>query len=317
MLSKDMRLHPFADNAFTAQNLEWQWVWRQVYHVQEFSNNDAFDTRYMSAFKKLKDNAIDEPKTRLELLLILCALIIGYFYIYVYQHILHIEVKLVDLQTLIQIPIISIIVIPLIRYLLVRPDPLQRSPSKRRAIRFFQNEFPSKYILERCRRCVEDDRSCPNYIREASRAHVRYWFYDILHGAIEAEDPRRVRDTFEKGYTCKLLYSLTWILGFASATAIITILYHLVSLFVKEGWTVSITPLQILFPTVCALLIALITIMNSSNENTPSGCWHAWREINRMHISWLRSHDDLLVNTICHDGTGTKTFKEKPWCDPT
>ena len=266
----------------------------------------------MSAFRKLKDSSIKEPKRRLEWLSILCAFIIGYFYIYVYQDILHIEVKLVNLETLIQMPIIFIIVLPLIRYLLVKPDPLQRSPSKRRAIRFFQNEFPSKYILERCQRCVEDDQSCPNYIKEASRAHVRYWFYDILHGVIEAKDPSRVRDTFEKGYTCKLLYSLTWILGVAFAVAIMTILYHLVWLFIKEGWTVNITSLQIIFPIVCVLVIALINIMNSSNENTPSGCWHAWREINRMHISWLRSHDDLLVDIICHEGTGTKTFKEKP-----
>lgn len=272
----------------------------------------------MSAFKKFINSAITfikiytEPKGRLELLLILCAIAIGYFYIYIYQDILQIEVKLVNLQTLIQIPIISIIVIPLTKYLIVKPDPLQRSPSKRRAIRFFQNEFPSKHILERCQRCVEDNKSCPNYIEEATYAHVRYWFHSILHGAIEAEDRSRVRATFEKGYTCKLLYYLTWILGIAFVIAIMTILYHHAWLLIKEGWTVSITSLQIIFPIVCALLIALISSMNSSNENTPSGCWQAWREINRMHISWLKSHDNLLVDIICHDGTGTKTFKEKP-----
>jgi len=265
----------------------------------------------MSAFKKLKSNAIEEPKRRLEWLLILCALVIGYFYIYVYQNILHIEVEFINLQTLIQIPAISVIVIPLIRYLLVKPDPLQRSPSKRQAIRFFQNEFPSKYILERCQRCIEDEKSCPNYIKAQSYDHIRHWFYDIFRGAIETEDPRRVRDTFEKGYSCKLLYYLTWILGFALAIAMITILYHHAYLFIKEGWTVSITALQIFFPLACAGLIILIKIMNNPDESAPSGCWHAWREINRMHVSWLRSHDDLLVNLICHKGTGTKSFKER------
>lgn len=272
----------------------------------------------MNTSKKLINSAnmfmeiFTEPKERLELLLILCALAIGYFYIYIYQDILHIEVRLVDLQTLIQVPIISIIVIPLTKYLLVKPDPLQRSPSKRRAIRFFQNEFPSRYILERCQRCIEDEKSCPNYIKEASYAHVRYWFNDILHGAIEKEDPSRVRSTFEKGYTCKLLYYLTRVLRFAFAVAIMTILYGLAWLSINEVSALSITSLQIIFPIICVSIIVLINVANSSDEKKPSGCWQAWREINRMHISWLRGHDNSLVDIICHDGTGAKTFKARP-----
>lgn len=265
----------------------------------------------MNASTKLKDNAVEEPMRRLELLLILCTLIISYFYIYVYQNILNIKVDPIDLQTLIQIPVIAIIVIPLIRYLVVKPDPLQRSHSKRQTIRFFQNEFPSRYILERCQRCIEDEHSCPNYIKAESYDHIRYWFYNIFHGSIEAEDPRRIKDTFEKGYTCKLLYYLTWVLGIALAIALMTILYHHLYLFIKEGWTVSITALQIIFPIVCSLLIILIKIMNNPNEKSPTGCWHAWREINRMHVSWLKDHDDLLVDLICHKNKGTKNFKEK------
>ena len=279
--------------------------------MQEFNNNDAFADQYMSTSQKFKPNAIEEPKRRLEWLLILCALVAGYFYIYVYQNILHIEVKFINVQTLIQMPIIFLIVIPLIRYLLVKPDPLQRSPSKWRAIRFFQNEFPSKYILERCQRCVEDDKSCPNYIKAESDDHIRHWFWDIFRGAIEAEDSRRVRDTFEKGYTCKLLYYLTWVLWGAFAIGVMTILANYALFFVEEGRTVSITVFQVFFPLACVGLIGLMKKMNNPNENAPSGCWHAWREINRMHVSWLRSHDDLLVNIICHKGTGTKSFKER------
>ena len=203
------------------------------------------------------------------------------------------------------------IVIPLIKYLIIRPDPLQRSPSKRREIRFFQHEFPSRYILQRCQRCIEDEKSCMNYIKEQSYDHIRHWFYDIFHGAIEREDPRRVKDTFEKGYSCKLLYYLTWILGIALAISLMTILCHHLYLFVKEGWMISIKALQIIFPVACAFVIILIKIMNNPDENAPSGCWHAWREINRMHVSWLKDHDDLLVSLICHKRTGTKSFKEK------
>lgn len=162
------------DNAFRESKLGRQWVWQPVCRVQEFSNSDTVADSDISVFKELKSKAIEEPKTRLEWLLILCALIIGYFYIYAYQNILHIEVEFISLQTLIQIPIISIIVIPLIRYLFVKPDPLQRSPSKRRANRFFQNEFPSKYILERCQRCIEDEKSRPNYIKVQSYDHIRH-----------------------------------------------------------------------------------------------------------------------------------------------
>jgi hypothetical protein len=266
----------------------------------------------MRQTQKVKNKkSIEEPKKRLERLLGLSAFVISYFYIYVYQNMLHIKVKLIDLQTLIQMPLISVVILPLIRYLIIKPDPLQRSPSQRKSIRFFQNEFPSRYILGRCERCVENKNSCPNYIKAESYIHVKYWFHDIFHGEIEKDDPRSVKDTFEKGYTCKLLYYLSWILGILAALAIITIVFHHFFLYFIGKFKIDLAAPQILFPLVCLGILILISELNKADEKKPSGCWQAWREINRMHVSWLKEHEDYLVKLICQAGGETKKFIAK------
>lgn len=265
----------------------------------------------MTQTEKVKNKSTEEPKKRLESLLVLSAFVVGYFYIYIYQNMLHIEVKLVDLQTLIQMPLIALVIFPLIRYLIIKPDPLQRSPSQRKSIRFFQNEFPSKYLLERCKKCREDENSCRNYIKPESYTHVRYWFHDIFHGEIEKENPQMVKDTFEKGYTCKLVCYLSWILSFFVALAIGTVVFYHVYLYASGKFTVDLTALQILFPLVSGSIIILIRTLNRADASRPSGCWQAWREVNRMHVSWLISHEDFLVNLICRAGGEAKKFREK------
>lgn len=265
----------------------------------------------MRGAKKAKNKSVEEPKKKLERLLEFSAFIAGYLYIYVYQNMLHIEVELINFQTLVQMPLVAAVVLPLIHYLIIKPDPLQRSPSQRKSIRFFQNEFPSKYILDRCERCVEDRNSCPNYIKPESYTHVRYWFHDIFHGEIENEDPRRVKDTFEKGYTCKLLYYLSWVLGLFFVLGIAVIVLHHGYLYFSAQFKVELTASQALYPLVCVGIIILIKKLNKPDESAPSGCWQAWREINRIHVSWLKSRENFLVNLICHAGGGTKRFKER------
>lgn len=260
---------------------------------------------------KLKKSNLKEPKKRLERLIAFVALLVAYFYIYVYQNMLHIEVELVSFQTLIQMPLVAFVIIPLIHYFIIKPDPLQRSPSQRKAIRFFQSEFPSKHILERCERCREDENSCPNYIKAESYAHIRYWFHDIFHGEIEKKDPSRIKDTFDKGYNCKLLYYSSWILGVFSVLAIVTIAIHHAYLYFFKEFKFDLTPLQVFFPLVCVGIIILIKKLNKPDESKPSGAWHAWREVNRIHVSWLKSHEGLLVNLICEESGGTKRFVER------
>lgn len=91
----------------------------------------------MRRTQKVKSKSIEEPKKRLERLLQLSAFIIGYLYTYVYQNMLHIKVNLIDFQTLIQMPLVALVILPLIHYLIIKSDPLQRSPSQRKPIRFF------------------------------------------------------------------------------------------------------------------------------------------------------------------------------------
>ena len=265
----------------------------------------------MTQTEKVKNKSIEEPKKKLECLLVLSAFFIGYLYIYIYQNMLHIEVKLIDFQTLIQKPLIALVILPLILYLIIKADPLQRSPSQRKSIRFFQDEFPSKYLLERCKKCIEDESSCRNYIKPESCAHVRYWFYDIFHGEIEKENPMAVKDTFAKGYRCKLVYYFSWSLSFFVALAIGTVVFHHVYLYLFDEFRIVVTASQILFPLVSVGVIILIKTLNRADASRPSGCWQAWREVNRMNVSWLRSHEDFLVNLICHAGGEAKEFREK------
>ncbi|MDH5694700.1 MAG: hypothetical protein OEZ47_16510 [Gammaproteobacteria bacterium] len=266
----------------------------------------------MNAINRLKKNIlIRDPRKKLETLLVSSAFFIGYLYLYVYQSMLHINVKLVSFESLYQMPLVAGVILGLIHYIIVKPDPLQRSPSRRKAIRFFQKEFPSKYLLDRCNKCVEDRKSCANYIKEESFDHIRYWFYDIFHGPIEKEYPGIVKDTFAKGYTCKLLYYLSWVLGVFIALSIGTIMAHHLHLYVLEQFKIDFTAPQVLFPLVCVGVLALIRLLNKSDEERPSGCWQAWRQINRIHVGWLRTHEDFLVDLICRAGGNDKQFRQK------
>lgn len=265
----------------------------------------------MGENQPIDNKSVEEPKKKLEALLVLSAFLIGYIYIYIYQNMLHIEVEWIEFQTLIEIPLIAIIVIPSIHYLIAKLDPLQRSPSKRKSIRFFQNEFPSKYIKRRCERCIENERSCPNYIKNNSSAHIKYWFYDIFRGSMEKENPKMVENTFEKGYTCKLLYYLQWILGFFLALSLIIIVFHHLYLYLFDETKIDLNTFQIFFPLVSGSIIILTYKLHNPDKSKPSGCWQAWREINRMHIEWLRENEDFLVNLICQAGGGTKRFRER------
>lgn len=253
---------------------------------------------------------LTDPKNRLETLLVVCTVVVGYWYIYVYQNMLHVSVPLLDVKTLLKLSVMVIVVLPLI-HVLVKSDPLQRSPSQRKAIRFFQAEFPSGYLLRRCKRCAESQKTCPNYITPESHDHIRYWFHDIFHGPIEAQHPETVRETFEKGYTCKLWYYLTWVLGLMTVLAILTVAVHHVCLYLFEQLVLEIHPLQVVFPLVCISVVIAIRFLNKVDEERPSGCWQAWRQVNRIHKGWLRQHENLLVSLICHAGQGTKRFKER------
>lgn len=256
------------------------------------------------------ERPIEDPRTRLEVLLQTSALIAGYFYIYIYQDMLHISVQLLSLRSLYQMPIVALVIIPLLRHILVKPDPLQRSPSQMKAIRFFQKELPSKYLLERCTRCIETPESCRNYINKDSFDHVRYWF-NIFHGPMEKENSGVEKETYWKGYRCKLLYGLSWILPTFFILALLTILVHHLYLYIIGKSEFDFQPLYVYYPLICGSIWILIKVSNKVDDNKPSGCWQAWRQINRIHIGWLRSNEDVLVSFICVTNGNDKQFTEK------
>jgi len=253
-------------------------------------------------------NTSKDPRKRLEALLQISGLLVGYFYIFVYQDILNIKVKLMSLEALVEIPIVAVVIIPLIRYILVKPDSLQRSPSKKKAIRFFQKEFPSNYLLNRCARCIETSETCKNFITEGSCDHVRYW-YKLFHEKIEKESPSSVKETYWKGYTCKLLYHLQWIL-FATFIASLPLAAVHAYFIIESRFIGEVNNVQFIFPLICGGMWIFINMLNKPDKKQPSGCWHAWREINRMHVGWMRSNEPVLASLICKANGNNKQFEE-------
>lgn len=264
--------------------------------------------RILSNLKEMRE----DPRQRLELLLNIVALLAGYYYFYIYQDVFNINVPLLSLKSLLAMPLIATVIIPLIRYLIIRPDPLQRSPSKTKHIAFFQNEFPSAYILERCQRCHDNEETCENFITEESKTHIRIWMHEIFHGPIEKENPSIVNETYEKGYTCKLMYYTSWIFFIFSIGSFLTILIPALTNYIfTHNFALNISRVKIISPVFMFIAMLLILYLNSANHDNPSGCWHAWREINRIHISWMKKNDDLLNKSVCQVNNANKEFRTK------
>jgi len=138
-------------------------------------------------------------KRKLELLIGLSALAAGYLYVWVYQFFLGLTVKFIDFQSLLSIPLIALVVFPLVHYLWVKPDLLQRSTFTWKSVRFFQAQFPSNYIRDRCQDCVETPSTCGNFIDPGSADHTNYWLNDIWRGVIAKQYPDRFEETFRTG----------------------------------------------------------------------------------------------------------------------
>ena len=254
---------------------------------------------------------LTDPRKKMDYLMIIVLICIGYFYIFVYQNMIGIDVPFIGLETLIEIPVIAIVVIPLVKWVIIKADPLQRSPGNNKSIRFFQKEFPSNYIYNRCQECVEDQNSCNNYIKPGSFAHVGYWFKDLFHGDIEKDNPEIINETFEKGYNCKLAFYLSWVLlVFVIISLVIIGVDYLISQINNEV-KFSVSVLQIVFPVVCLCIYVLVRILNKPDDKNPSGCWQAWREVNGIHVSWLERNEERLIGLICHANGGTKEYKKR------
>jgi hypothetical protein len=150
-------------------------------------------------------SVIGSDKTRLEVQLGVTAFAAAYLYMWVFEGILGLNLKFVPFDLFLKTPLISLAAFPLVFYGYVKADPLQRSHLKWRSVRFYQSEFPSLYIRERCGRC-KFKTTCRNFISPDSSDHNTYWLRDLWRPHFRTQYPDEFKNTFRRGYTCKLLF---------------------------------------------------------------------------------------------------------------
>jgi len=250
-----------------------------------------------------------KPKRKLERLLVLIAFLSVYYYAFIYQDALGLAIPFLSLTSLLAIPVIGTVVIPLIKYTIIRPDPLQRSSRSNQSIRFFQAQFPSRYLLERCDRCKETKETCPAFLREEGGEYRNIWFKGFFNKRILEEDPGLVESTFEKGYTCKLIFYIQGIARWFIIFSVLALIIKQVFQFVSEGRVVfDATALQLISPIVALLVILVLGYNNKPDLKNPTGCWHAWQEINQMNIAWMKNHEAELNSVVCKRKGDDKEF---------
>jgi hypothetical protein len=267
----------------------------------------------MAVMQKLQEFVFPTgPKQKLQRLLNVSAIVVGYFYVWTFQEFLGIKVAFIDVSTLLRLPIIAIVVYPLVKYAYVKQDWLQRGRPNIASVRFFQLQFPSLYIRDRCARCVETVQTCRNFIGPESRQHNSYWL-DYIFPIVKKNQPEQASRTFERGYICKLIFGLQAVLILFIFIAIATVGWRpVLHLIMRWPVTFSIAPKQIIFVLLCVLVAGLLRALNSPSMNSPTGCWHAWREINDAHKLWMKNNETTLVNAVCHAGGNNKSFVQRP-----
>ncbi len=240
---------------------------------------------------------LSSSKHRPSLITSLLVVTLLYFYLYFYQDILHIEVKFINIYTLLSMPIIYIVHL-LIHYVFLSSDPLLTGNSKQ--AKFFQEELPSKYLLDRCTVCRKLNVECNKPLLPDQHTYTRIWFDKFFDGSIKKSHPDLIQKTYKKGYICRLVFYLSWIFGVAFTINILTILIYNISIcYIEKSIKFIISPYQLLYLFSCLLLFLLLNLLNKVDTNNPTGCWYKWREINKRHISYLKENDQLLRKYIC------------------
>lgn len=262
-----------------------------------------------SAFSSLKGD-----KLRLEVQLGVTSFAAAYLYVWAFQDLLGLHLKLVAFDLFLKAPLISLVAFPLVFYGYVKADPLQRSHYHWPAVRFFQAEFPSLYILHRCERCIERVH-CRNFISPESGNYTTYWLRDLWRPVFRNQHPEEFKNTFRRGYTCKLLFGTKTLAITFLLIGAITVLAAAGKQFIyarlsKTQFHVPLRTPHLIFLGGCLLVWFAISRLNIPDPTYPTGCWQAWREINRGHVLWLRHNEELLVEVICHAGGNDKTFHE-------
>lgn len=253
-------------------------------------------------------------KKSLEIQLEVTAFAAAYLYLWTFENLLGLHLRFVRFDIFLKTPLISLVAFPLVFYGYVKADPLQRSHFSWRSVSFFQAEFPSLYIRERCQRCNMKAR-CRNFISPTSTDHTTYWLRDLWRPHFGNQHPDEFRNTFRRGYTCKLIFGTELLaLTFLALGAITVTSAEITQLiWAYTSNHVFHSPVQVeqmVFLVGCFLIWLALSRLNIPDVVNPTGCWQAWREINRGHVLWLKENDGLLVEVICHAGGNNESFQQ-------
>lgn len=231
---------------------------------------------------------VRSDKTRLEVQLGITAFAVAYLYLWAFGSMLGLDLKLVPFDLFLKTPLISLAVFPLVFYGYVKADPLQRSHLGWQTVRFFQAQFPSLYIRDRCQKCRAQG-TCRNFISPASGDHTTYWLRDLWRPYFRKEYPGEFENTFRRGYTCKLIFGTEVLVLVFFALGMATVICSETAQLIRaeishQGFHNSLQVTEVVFLIGCLLVWLVLSRLNKPDATNPTGCWQAWREINRGHV---------------------------------
>ena len=209
-------------------------------------------------------------------------------------------------------------------------DILQYGRGWLREADFFQSQFPSRYLLDRCNKCKEKP-SCSNFESFISEYnYINTWFYFFNEYV-----PNYVKSiVLTTGYLCRVafythLFSLFFFyLGlsyplvayFKGAFSYSTFIYSGILLIIleavffsnnigkeKERWYSlffrALSPTRLLWTT--GLILGFLKSKSPKDEKgiEARGLWPRWKRYNDVQIRWMEINEPLLTEKICHQGS--------------
>lgn len=251
------------------------------------------------------------PRARLEWLQSVVVVMLTGLTLSVYQDVFGFRFGFKELWSTVELPVFAVVILPYITYVVVRSDPLRHLRTRFGPVKFYQEQFPSSYLVRRCESCHEEP-ACCNGLRKRNGDYVNYWFDELFHGSLEQLRPVSIHDTFEIGYTCKLVFASQCLLGVFAAFSLIIAAYDVTNRSILAGrFVLHLSSAQMAMPFMLFLFAWVIYALNKPDPANPTGCWAAWKEVNNGHRVWMRDHDDDLVRIVCHARGNGLTFRPR------
>ncbi|MHA1232870.1 MAG: hypothetical protein ACTSPQ_19755 [Candidatus Helarchaeota archaeon] len=175
---------------------------------------------------------------------------------------------------------------------------------KRIENKFFLDNMPSKYLLERCKQCSKFN-ECENVLTE--KTYISAWFY-IFDNLF----PEYLRNySFMTTAMCRVIYYLKYIslIFFIFATIYFLILSINYFVFFFYGVSLIQNPLiyikgllyKLIFIIFFVTVYIIIKKTNRPDEN-PTGIWKRWRGLRNDLEFWLEINKETLTKVICERG---------------